>query len=72
MRQHLSISIRMKRMSALNHARFQRCIILDDSVVNDGQIAAFTQMGVRIFVVGFSMGRPTCMAHPNGSRSVLP
>ena len=42
----------------------ERLVIFDDSVVNEGELAAIGEMGVGVEISGASVSGPACVAMP--------
>ena len=69
--QHFRIGIALE-MNTFRHQLFLDVgIILDDTVVDDGQVVALRIVRVGITTGGFSMGGPTRMSDANGAAHIL-
>ena len=55
-------------MSAADEFFFERGVVLNDAVMNHGDIVRTGRMRVRVILARFTMGRPTCMA--NAARAI--
>ena len=62
MRQDFGVSAGMEGVACLEQSFFEPIVILDDTVVDDGNFPRLIQMRVGIFVGGRSVGGPACMA----------
>ena len=66
-RNDLCIRFRSEAMPICCEGSSKLTVVLDDSIVNDGQSPPAVHVGVGIGVRGASMGRPARMGDPEGS-----
>ena len=62
------IGLAREHMSATDEFFFERGVVLNDAVMNHGDIVRTGRMRVRVILARFTMGRPTCMA--NAARAI--
>jgi hypothetical protein len=59
---HLGIGVAGEFHPFVPKPCFQRGVVLDDPIVNEGNLAAVVQVGMCVDRVGFSVGGPACVA----------
>ncbi len=71
MDQYFRISFTTKLMSLFCKFLFQRTVILNDAIMNKGQFAVGRSMRMGIYIVGFTMGSPSCMSNSDVTFQIL-
>ena len=70
-RQDFRIGLRGKGVSGLQEAFAKNGIILDDAVMDDGDVAAAVEVGMGVGLVGDSVRSPSGMAYPDTTRDAV-
>ena len=55
-------------MSAFNQGLLERVVVLDDAVMDEGQLAVTTEVGVGVDVVRWPVSGPTCVPDADVAR----
>src|SRR5260370_33471528 len=66
--QHLGIRLGTESMTLLRQFRAQLGVVLNDTVVDDGQHAATISMGMGVHIVGATMRGPARVSDAEGTR----
>ena len=66
--QHFSVRLRAEFVSRFDESGAKHLIILDDAVVDEGQLSGLVKMRMRVFVGGPAMGGPPRVADARLSR----
>ena len=72
MREHFGVGFALKDVAEFDQARAQRRVVLDDAVVNDGDLARAVHVRVGVGVRGAPVGRPAGMPHADRSGEAFP
>ena len=68
---HLGVGLALEMIAQLQEFLLEREIVLDDAVVDKGQVTVLRIMGMGVHIAGFAVGGPSCVGYSGASADVF-